>query len=48
MFGEELVNDFGEELVGDEGWVFVVGDDDAGDAFCAAVGVEGVCCGNTT
>ena len=44
MFGEKLVDDFGEELMGDEGGVFVVGDYDAGDAFGAAVGVEGVCC----
>lgn len=40
--GEEFVDDFGEDLVGDEGGVVVVGDDDGGDAFGAAVGVEGV------
>ncbi len=28
----------------DERWVVLVADDDAGDAFGAAVGVEGVCC----
>ena len=44
VFGEELVDDFREELVGDEGRVVLVADDDAGDAFGAAVGVEGVGC----
>lgn len=39
---QELVDDFGEELVGNEGGVFVVGDDDAGDTLGAAVRVEGV------
>lgn len=43
MAGEELVDDFGEQLVRDEGGVVLVGDYDAGDAFGAAVGVEGVC-----
>lgn len=28
--------------MGDQGWVFLIRDDDAGDAFAAAVGVEGV------
>lgn len=42
MAGEELVDDFAEELVGYEGGVLVVGDDDAADAFGAAVGVKGV------
>lgn len=42
MGGEELVDDFAEELVGYEGGVLVVGDDDAADAFRAAVGVEGI------
>jgi hypothetical protein len=31
--------------VRDDGGVFVVGDYDAADAFCAAVGVECVLCG---
>ena len=39
---EELVDDLAEQLVRDEGGVFLVGDDDAGDTFAAAVGVEGV------
>ena len=39
---QELVEDLGEQLVGDEGGILVVGDDDAGDALAAAVGVEGV------
>lgn len=39
---QELVDDFGEELVGYEGGVFVIGDEDAGNAFGAAVGVESV------
>lgn len=26
--------------MGDQGWVLVIGDDDAADAFCSAVGVE--------
>lgn len=43
VFVEELVDYLGEELVGDKDGVFVVGDDDAADAFGAAVGVEGVC-----
>lgn len=44
VFGQELVDDFGEQLVRDERGVVLVADDDAGDAFGAAVGVEGVCC----
>ena len=40
--GEEFVDDFGEELVGNQGWVVGVADDDAGDAFSAAVGMKGV------
>lgn len=39
---QELVEDLGQQLVGDESRVLVVGDDDAGDALAAAVGVEGV------
>lgn len=39
---QELVDDFGEELVRDQGRVLLVRDDDARDAFAAAVGVEGV------
>jgi hypothetical protein len=41
--GQEFVNYFGKKLVGDEGGVVVIGDYYAGYAFCAAVGVEGVC-----
>jgi hypothetical protein len=33
VFGEELIADFGEELMGYKGGVFVVGDDEAADAF---------------
>lgn len=42
MLGEEFIDDFAEELVGYEGGVLVVGDDDAADAFGAAVRVKGV------
>ena len=42
MLGKKLVDDFGQELVGDESGIFVVGDYDAGDAFGAAVRVEGI------
>ncbi len=42
VFVQEFVHDFGEELVRNEGGVVGVGDDDAGDAFGAAVGMEGV------
>ena len=44
IFGDEFVDDFGEYAVGNHGGVFVVGDYDAADAFCAAVGVECVLC----
>lgn len=44
MLGEEFIDDFAEELVGYEGGVLVVGDDDAADAFGAAVRVKGVVC----
>jgi hypothetical protein len=44
VLGEEFVDDFAEELVGYEGGVLVVGDDDAADAFGAAVRVKGVVC----
>jgi hypothetical protein len=40
VLGDELVDDLGEDAVGDHGRVLVVGDYDAADAFCAAVGVE--------
>lgn len=40
VLGDELVDDLGEDAVGNHGGVFVVGDYDAADAFCAAVGVE--------
>lgn len=39
---QKLVQDLGEQLVGNQGGVFLVGDDDAGDALAAAIGVEGV------
>ena len=42
VFVQEFIHDFGEELVRDEGWVVGIGDDDAGDAFRAAVGMKGV------
>lgn len=44
--GEELVDHFREELVRDKGWVVGVADDDAGNTFGAAVGVEDVCLTN--
>lgn len=40
VLGDEFVDDLGEHAVGYHGRVFVVGDDDAAHAFCAAVGVE--------
>lgn len=40
--GEELVDDFGKELVRDEGGVVGVANNDASDAFGAAVGVKNV------
>jgi len=42
MFGEEFIDDFREQLMGDERGVVVGGDDNATDAFCPTVGVEGV------
>lgn len=44
VFCDELVDDLGEDAMGDDGGVFVVGDYDTADAFCAAVGVECVLC----
>ncbi len=44
MRGEEFIDDFGEQLVCYQRGVVVGCDDDAGDAFGAAVGVEGVVC----
>jgi hypothetical protein len=42
---EELVDYFGEQLMGNEGWIVMVGDDNASDTFCATVYVESVVCG---
>ncbi len=40
VLGEKFIDNFGEELVCDQGWVFVIGDYDASDAFASGVDVE--------
>ena len=42
---KELVDNFGEQLVRYQGWVVVIADDDAGDAFGPSVDMKGVCYG---
>jgi hypothetical protein len=42
MLSQKLVHDFREELMCHERGVVVVRDDDASDAFGAAVGMEGI------
>ncbi len=42
MLGQKLIHYFREELMCHERRVIVIRDNDAGDAFGAAVGVEGI------